>query len=1339
MQITSWLKRAAFAVAAVVCAFGAAAEDFSVYAHKAYITFSGYAGESTLTNFPALVRIAEGVGGFSYADCAQASGGDVRFSLGNGVGLPSECVKWDATGTSEFWVRVPELTASTRIMMFWGNAKAPARVGAVWSEDYSGVWQMNDDGKVILDSGRKGVHGFATGDANGDAGVVGKARTFANSSYAYLGGFDHSPLEGLPLTMEVWFKMPAAQGGDRAVMSFHASHRGDMYTMGAHFFIGSDRKMHFGENNKQSNWDLNLVATSAASLNEWHHAFASQDADGKVIFCIDGVKQAEGTFTGQWYAPSNRNVFNLCRSGYGFKGGYFTGSLDEMRVSTVARSEDYAAAVYKNAAQNDQFLTIEAEPENTVSLTVDSVFRDRTGEDVRYVSTGDDQIFADGMAVESVPANARQIVTVHPVKRQYRLSVTADDGLAVTPSTEQWVDEGTMQTVSATATGTDRLFYAWEGNCPTTRVFTASIALPMDRPRTLKARAGKAWYVEKTGADEEGAGLSPATPMATPRYAVETIRADAAANTPAVLVLGDGSWKSDRPNGDQTPYLNLDCALVLRSRNGWQKTAIDCNKASHARGIFMNHFGACVDGLSVTNSATNITGVHGQGIGVSMGHVQNCLLGFSSLGYQCGNLELKQGWVRNTVFTGNRNQNCNTHAAPVSLFGGLIEDCAITNNTIFAGAVRLGASNSDVAYGGVVRNTLIAKNTTASATDSGAGIYCVRAGHLPNEDVSMYSVENCTIADNVAKTKGGGAYAAVNGLVLVNCAFGGNSVPTAANGMDLSGPIGVAGSVAREAPEGNGNVIGEETFADAAHGDYSLTLTSFSRDIGHPLAWHTELGAADLAGAARVQGKAVDAGAYEFTPPAKEPITASFLADVLAGFDTLAVAFTSTVKGSDDVDYEWDFGDGATSDEANPSHIYAHSGYYDVKLVVTDRTSGESFTNAIPDMIKIAASTVYVAEAGASVPAAPYDSPANAADNLAAAIGLAPSKVILGEGDIKLGGYVTLERATEIVGQGPEVTKVDFSASHLDLNKSGSVLRDLMVRNSRSESNIGSVNASAGTLVSNCVFAGTSSVGNREFNCAIRVNGATVRECVFRDLIHNYNNYSPCIEIVGGGSLVENCVVTNNSGRNGYGSSVSGIGIRVAGDYADAPVIRNCLIAGNRLTDTGSGSYAAGVALFGRARIENCTITGNAADKFRGAGLHVGASGVVVENCIVFGNTGKTNVVTWTSETTAVTNAVACQGDIYVADGKNPEFSHSCAPELTGVAGCVTADPKLNLGQKPKLPYYSILSGSPCRDAGVRLDWMDGATDLYGNPRRIGRPDIGCFECGDSGLIMFVR
>lgn len=67
---------------------------------------------------------------------------------------------------------------------------------------------------------------------------------------------------------------------------------------------------------------------------------------------------------------------------------------------------------------------------------------------------------------------------------------------------------------------------------------------------------------------------------------------------------------------------------------------------------------------------------------------------------------------------------------------------------------------------------------------------------------------------------------------------------------------------------------------------------------------------------------------------------ANFQADVLSGVAPHPVQFTDLSTGVP-TEYKWDFGDGGTSTEKNPKHIYQKSGYYNVKLTVTN-AYGES-------------------------------------------------------------------------------------------------------------------------------------------------------------------------------------------------------------------------------------------------------------------------------------------------------------------------------------------------------------------------------------------------------------
>lgn len=69
----------------------------------------------------------------------------------------------------------------------------------------------------------------------------------------------------------------------------------------------------------------------------------------------------------------------------------------------------------------------------------------------------------------------------------------------------------------------------------------------------------------------------------------------------------------------------------------------------------------------------------------------------------------------------------------------------------------------------------------------------------------------------------------------------------------------------------------------------------------------------------------------------------NFTVDLTEGLPPLTVVFTSTVEGevASPIKYYWQFGDGFTSIESNPQHVYRMPGIYTVKLTVTfdDETS----------------------------------------------------------------------------------------------------------------------------------------------------------------------------------------------------------------------------------------------------------------------------------------------------------------------------------------------------------------------------------------------------------------
>lgn len=64
-------------------------------------------------------------------------------------------------------------------------------------------------------------------------------------------------------------------------------------------------------------------------------------------------------------------------------------------------------------------------------------------------------------------------------------------------------------------------------------------------------------------------------------------------------------------------------------------------------------------------------------------------------------------------------------------------------------------------------------------------------------------------------------------------------------------------------------------------------------------------------------------------------------------FDPLNYFFIDESMGESIVSWYWDFGDGSTSPDRNPEHLFSEPGIYDVTLTVTDHPNQQDITNTI--------------------------------------------------------------------------------------------------------------------------------------------------------------------------------------------------------------------------------------------------------------------------------------------------------------------------------------------------------------------------------------------------------
>ena len=346
------------ALALAVClALGSGAADFSQWMKKAAITFSGYTGAETLTNFPALVVLGSGtISGFDAADC-RTGGADLRFADASGTEIPCEIEKWDAAGDSYVWVRVPELAgADTTISVYWCNptAEAPnyAADGGVWSEDYAAVWHMQDANPADSTTNANNGAGTATAVVSGKAGGAIGFNGIATQVNAGTGASLNLPTA---LTVEGWVKL------DGATAHHAIASRTDTFTfktVGSEFafttLVVSGSKDH-----KSSG--------AALAPGNWHH-LAATFVPGTTAGCKlykNGVLL--GTVNSSTIAATPDKAFLLGNNQYSQR---FFGAGDEIRVSSVVRSADWLRASFGTSGDNAAFQTYGAAASNTAGLPV---------------------------------------------------------------------------------------------------------------------------------------------------------------------------------------------------------------------------------------------------------------------------------------------------------------------------------------------------------------------------------------------------------------------------------------------------------------------------------------------------------------------------------------------------------------------------------------------------------------------------------------------------------------------------------------------------------------------------------------------------------------------------------------------------------------------------------------------------------------------------------------------------------------------------------------------------------------------------------------------------------
>jgi len=759
--------------------------------------------------------------------------------------------------------------------------------------------------------------------------------------------------------------------------------------------------------------------------------------------------------------------------------------------------------------------------------------------------------------------------------------------------------------------------------------------------------------------------------------------------------------------------------LTIKSVNGSNYTIVDGNNSN--RCFNLREKNIVISGFTITNGNS----------GVGSGGAIYC--------YE------KSAEIKNCTIIGNYTVNWGGGVC----YGNII-NCKLIANT---------ASYGGGSFKSIVSNSLVAFNFARS---EGGGIY-------------KGSINNCTVVGNISSFKGGGTSSCTNknSIIYYNHAPDGQNIKDGLSDYCCTTPDG---------PSGTSNIFVEPVLVSATY------IATNSPCIGAGLFAYA--GGVDIDNEIWKNPPAIGCDEpYAFALLGS--LSVSIKAQRIFTYVDIPLTFSADISGKL-YKNSWDLDDGTTeTDEFQVIHSWSETGKYNVGLTAYNNTYPAGVSGSVEVNIITNIHYVNINNPSPVLPYSTWETAATNIQD-AVDIADNGGKIIVTNGMFFIYYRIYVDKSLVIESvNGPENTLVVGTnyGSIFYLKGSNIVVSGFTITNGYSSSGGGVRSFYPVNMITNCIIVGNRATdGAGVYSCMVNnsvisgnsadSNGggtylSTVNNCTFNgNSAQNgggtYNSkVNNCIisdntaDLYGGGiyaGTADNCIIRENSagiygGGTSYGiinnstisentshrfgggtyfttvnnSTISGNSAVNDGGGACYGILNNCIISGN------DAEYGGGMYNSDGGSLTNCLIVGlNYADF--GGGVYLSEGGVLY-NCTIANNfaSGSGGGIVCSNGGTVVNsiiydNTALIGGGNWKSYASNILFSYSCTTPTNNLPignECFPDNPEFEV---PASDYH-LQETSPCRDTGVIMPWMAGATDLDGNPRSTaGTVDIGCYE-----------
>ena len=337
----------------------------TTWPYRKLITIDHTKVASDLTDFTVLINISSDG---DLATRAQDDGDDITFVLysDNTTQLNHELELFNGiTGRTVAWVNVTSLSSiiDTKIWLYYGNNICPSQQNVIgtWDSHYVMVQHLEETSGTVFDSTQFNNDGTSYGSQNRSAPGKMNGGYYFDRINDYVDTTNSSSLYNAmknAFTVEAWTKTNNFGSWRTAVTKDQ-----DGSGKASEFWFGwsAENKLDF-----KFNAGTDRYGNTTIDDTNWHYIVGNFDGTSMRLY-LDGTSDNTPVSVAK-VAPSNGSV-NLGVTKY-WGDNYYGGTLDEVRISDIARSSSWISTSYHNQNNPESFISIGTEEPYQYTLTL---------------------------------------------------------------------------------------------------------------------------------------------------------------------------------------------------------------------------------------------------------------------------------------------------------------------------------------------------------------------------------------------------------------------------------------------------------------------------------------------------------------------------------------------------------------------------------------------------------------------------------------------------------------------------------------------------------------------------------------------------------------------------------------------------------------------------------------------------------------------------------------------------------------------------------------------------------------------------------------------------------